>query len=235
MKSVSCDLDALIGWIRENLGDCDEGQDETWSDEYILGCIEFAIMAVARANKSEFTSTVDVRLVNDSCVQSACKKCEGVVSFPANVNGNCEKPRQNLDESDSWYDKMYQESCTPHNNSSNYKISSIEIVSEGGCEFTVNPPVPKTGIFTLPVTCFSMPSTKPPYEDSICRHFDEVMLLSMAYAYMLEDDRETQAKASVWLDIYFKLINKDLIEDQNQFIRSLIFGKSVNPNNERYN
>jgi hypothetical protein len=223
-----CSKDSLLSVMRENLADCDEPY--TWSDNYLNTAIQLAISKVVGSNKEEFTAIKNVTLQNGECIQSVCDVCEGIVDFPANVNGNCSPPKDEVNYTDQWLNKMYGSVCS--NEQADYKIESIEIIGDGGCQFRVTPAVPKTGTYILPVACVESPCIDDEIPPALCRHWSEVFYLAMGVAYMLEDDRNTLNKAQIWFELYFKMVQVEREADRDVFVESIKFGTRINTDDE---
>lgn len=224
-----CSKDSLASMMRENLGDCQAPY--TWSDNYLNTAIQLAISKVVGSNKEEFTTIKNIKLVNGECIQSACGDCEGIVDFPANVNGNCKPPKEEVNDTDQWLNKMYSGICGD-DSATDYEIESIEVIGDGGCQFRVTPAVPATGDYYLPVACVESPCIDDKIPPALCRHWSEVFYLAMGIAYMLEDDRETLGKSQIWFDLYFKMVQVEREADRDVFVESIKFGTRVNANDE---
>ena len=229
-EGLLCTKDSLVSMMRENLGDCDD-DNNTWSDNYLNTAINLAITKVVGSNKEEFTAVKDVTLKNGSCIQSVCDVCEGIIDFPANVNGSCDPPKDEVNETDQWMSKMYGSICGGVSDE-DYTIESVEIIGDGGCNFRVSPAVPATGEFILPVACVETPCIDDEIPASLCRHWSEVFYLAMGVAYMLEDDRDTMNKAQIWFDLYFKMVQLERLKDQDAFVAGIKFGARINPDDE---
>ena len=227
----SCSKDSFFEFIRENLADCKEPY--AWSNNYINKALDIAILLVVNTNKDEFTKSVEVTLENNQCIQSTCKKCEGIIEVIGNVNGICETPKQNKTAQDRYLSKMYKPCSKNTIEEEGYKIESFDILGDGGCQFKVTPPVPKTGIYKLNVLCVQYPNINGSLGKTVCRHQNEILYLTMGIVHMLEDDRDVLTeKADRWFNLYFKIVEIERQKDQDIFIESIKYGKRVKEGDE---
>lgn len=224
-----CTLDSLLSVMRENLADCDPDS-YTWSNEHLTMAIQMAVNRVVAGNKEEFTHSKKIRLENGLCIQKVCAECEGIIQIVTNVAECSDAPRINSSDAEKWLSKIYGQVCVPKD--APYSIESIEIIGDAGCEFKVNPPVPRRGDYYLTIACTEYPCLKGDVPASICRHWDEVFFLAMAIVYMLEDDRETVGKAQIWFNWYFQIAKFEREVDRDVFIKSIKFGTKIDPENE---
>ena len=232
-KQGQCSYESIIAHVREGLADCEDNDNPTWSDDYLKKSILLALSLIVMDNRDEFTEMVDITLKNGTCLQSACDSgCEGIIKIPANVNGNCKEPNDNKTSTSKWLSKMYSPLCKS-NKPDDYEIESTEILSDGGCHFKVNPAVPSTGTFILPVLCFKFPCLDDDLIDHrLCRHFAEIVLLTFAHAYYLEDDRETLGKSQYYWDVYFKVNETGDTTKRDAYVRDVKFGARLNADDE---
>jgi hypothetical protein len=231
-KQAHCSYASIIRHIRESLGDCEPNDNVTWSDDYIKTSIIMSLSLITQDNRDEFIEPVTITLKNGDCLQSACSYgCEGIVKIPVNVNGKCNEPNENKTTISKWLAKNYKPICGS-NKPDDYEISSVEILSDGGCNFKVNPPVPSTGVFTLVVMCFKPPCLDNDAIDSrYCRHFFEIVTLTLAHCYMLEDDRDVlNDKAKYHFDIYFKVSETGDTSKRDAYVESVKYGTRLNNN-----
>lgn len=216
----SCSRKNLVELIREQLGDCKAPY--VWSNKHIDLAIDSAVREVVKANKEEFSRTVEIMLKNGTCLQSACPECEGVIEVVGNVNGSCETPDEELTEADKYYDRIYGNTCG--STEEDYSITSFDVLGDGGCEFQVTPEVPSEGVYFINVLCVQYPNLCQEFPESICRHINEVMMMSLSILYMLEDDPLTQEKSQIWFNRYMQLAALEREVDRDIFLRDIIYG-----------
>ena len=229
INGLSCSKASFYNFIRENLADCEEPY--AWSDKYIDFALDMAILQVVNSNKEEFQRTKELTLINDECIQSSCDCCEGVIELVGNVNGKCNTPKLDVNDTDKWLIDMFPMRCNSEDY--DYEIESYDILGDAGCQFKVNPKVPKTGIYIINILCVEYPNINGQLPKAICRHMNEIMFLSLGILHMLEDDRETLTeKADRWFNLYFKIVNLELAKDRDIFVEAIKFATRIDPNDE---
>lgn len=227
INGLSCSKDSFFAFIRESLADCEEPY--AWSNDYIDHALDMSLLQVVNTNKDEFTRTKEITLVNDECIQSVCGKCEGLIEIVGNTNGDCDTPPKEINKMDTWLGKMYPVVCASEAQKQKYKINSYDILGDGGCEFKVNPRVPKTGIHKIHVLCLTYPNINGALPPELCRHMNEVMFLALGILFMLEDDRDILTeKADRWFNMYFKIVEIETQKDRDIFIESIKYGARIN-------
>ena len=228
---VTCSKESLEGFLRELLADCQPNAKR--SSNFLDTAINMAVSKVANTNKQEFAKTKTVTLKNGECIQSVCDDCEGVIEVVTGADGDCDPPKTERNETDTWLAKQYGGVCAADSDSP-YVIESVDILADSGCEFRVNPAVPDDGkVHTVKILCTDIPCLDGgDVPASLCRHWSEIVYLAAGVLLMMEDDAETAGKAQIWFNLYFKMVELERAADQDTFIKSISYGTRVDPDSE---
>lgn len=225
---VSCSRSSLEVFLRELLADC--SQNPKRSPSFLEAAINMAVSKVANTNKQEFAKSKEVTL-KPGCIQSVCDECEGVIEIVSGVDGDCDPPKTDRNETDTHLAKYYSSICSSEGDS--YSIESVDILADSGCEFRVTPAVPDDGkAHTISILCTEIPCLGEDVPASLCRHWSEIVYLAAGVMLMMEDDSETTQKAQLWFDLYFRMVELERDADRDTFIKSISYGTRVDPDSE---